>query len=530
MFKKILIVLVLFSIIIPSTTNAQTTDDIARQIAGLKQQIAELQRQLAWLQGQKAGQSCYNFDKNFGVGANGKQVTALQTVLAKEGLLPTPLPMPMTKNSDDDQDKEEDRQEGQGYAYGTASYTEMTAAAVSALQLKYQNEILTPLGLTSPTGYVGPSTRKVLNRLYGCNRVILIPIPGNLPPVISGVLGPTTLKMGETGTWEAKASDPENGPLSYSVIWGDEPVYSSVTGAPMMQKQEISQTASFTHSYAVAGTYNPTFTVTDNFGQSAKTSLSVNVGNAPSSPITVLTPNGGETLVQKTRHSVTWRANAINISTVDLYILPVQSCPGAGGTSCLPYIPSPVIIERNLAGNIYDWSVGMFHAISGWTEGYVQDGYYQIVVCSAGAQPGFYGVNEFCDSSDTFTIVSNQSKITVTSPNGGEQWVASSTQAITWRYDGAASDTKADLWLQREWSCPAGMVCAQFMSQPIVLDKNIPALFTYNWIVGTDIVNNLISTGQYRVYVCPAGSSSPFSNECDGSDNYFTIFPATVAP
>ena len=93
----------------------------------------------------------------------------------------------------------------------------------------------------------------------------------NLPPVIHGVSGPTTLKVGETGTWTVKASDPENGPLSYAVVWGDE----AFQQIPLTS--QVKQTATFTHSYAKAGVYNPTFTVTDNAGLSAKTSISVKV-------------------------------------------------------------------------------------------------------------------------------------------------------------------------------------------------------------------------------------------------------------
>ncbi|MBI2097897.1 MAG: PKD domain-containing protein [Candidatus Vogelbacteria bacterium] len=148
------------------------------------------------------------------------------------------------------------------------------AAAVSVFQLKYKNEILAPLGLTNPTGYVGPATRKKLNQLYGCNR--MPPIPGNLPPTISGVSGPTTLNVGQAGTWTVQASDPENGPLSYSVIWGDEVTVAPMAGSPAASA--VQQTATFTHAYARAGTYYPRFKVTDNAGQSNSTSLSVVVG------------------------------------------------------------------------------------------------------------------------------------------------------------------------------------------------------------------------------------------------------------
>lgn len=102
------------------------------------------------------------------------------------------------------------------------------------------------------------------------------PVPANFPPSISGVSGPTSLKIGETGTWVVKASDPENGLLSYYVNWG-EFFGDSAVGAvsPVLLS---SQTATFTHSYAVTGTYYPKFRVTDNAGQSNSASLSVVVG------------------------------------------------------------------------------------------------------------------------------------------------------------------------------------------------------------------------------------------------------------
>jgi hypothetical protein len=113
-----------------------------------------------------------------------------------------------------------------------------------------------------------------------------IPPTQNQPPVISGVSGPTTLKVNETGTWTVKASDPEQGVLTYSVMWGDEALYASAQLAPM--SGGYTQTTTFTHSYASARVYNPTFTVTDNQGLGAKTSISVNVGE-------VTTPCGGIT-------------------------------------------------------------------------------------------------------------------------------------------------------------------------------------------------------------------------------------------
>ncbi|MFH1838315.1 MAG: PKD domain-containing protein [Candidatus Kuenenbacteria bacterium] len=111
------------------------------------------------------------------------------------------------------------------------------------------------------------------------NLMSIVASSANLPPVISGVSGPTTLKIGETGTWTINASDPENGQLTYSVVWGDEDASSGKRLELVPKDSAYTQTATFTHVYNKAGNFTPTFTVTDNQGLSAKTSISVNVGD-----------------------------------------------------------------------------------------------------------------------------------------------------------------------------------------------------------------------------------------------------------
>lgn len=95
----------------------------------------------------------------------------------------------------------------------------------------------------------------------------------NLPPVVSGVSGPTTLAVGATGTWTVKAYDPENKGLSYSVLWGDDSMNSG--GAMVPKTMSVQNAATFTHVYNSAGTFNPVFYVTDEKGLQAKTSMSV---------------------------------------------------------------------------------------------------------------------------------------------------------------------------------------------------------------------------------------------------------------
>jgi hypothetical protein len=141
-------------------------------------------------------------------------------------------------------------------------------------------------------------------------------------------------------------------------------------------------------------------------------------------------------------------------------------------------------------------------------------------------QPTFYvgdgrGGDGSAQASLTVTVgPATQSDITVTSPNGGEQWVTYETKDITWNWPNAKRTDKVDLFLDPV-SCvfgPTTNACTLIALPSLTLDKNISARATYNWIVATDIDNKLILPGNYRVRVCQAGTSV-----CDTSDNYFTI-------
>src|SRR3990167_4712164 len=126
------------------SANAQTVD-IQAQIQALLAQIAQLQAQIAQLQARQSATPawCHTFNTNLRIGDSGeKEVIALQTALKKEGIA-------ISGNSD-------------------RNFDELTASAVVEFQEKYASEILAPYGLKRGTGYVGPSTRKKLNALYGC--------------------------------------------------------------------------------------------------------------------------------------------------------------------------------------------------------------------------------------------------------------------------------------------------------------------------------------------------------------------------
>ena len=95
----------------------------------------------------------------------------------------------------------------------------------------------------------------------------------NLRPIITSMTTPTVLKVGETGTWEIKATDPQNSTLTYGVDWGDNAVQ------PLAQSDRavFLQTSTFTHSYAKAGKYNIKFSVSNSAGIQTTTTTTVRV-------------------------------------------------------------------------------------------------------------------------------------------------------------------------------------------------------------------------------------------------------------
>lgn len=143
---KFLVVSVLAISAMLITPVAVKAVDVQSQIQALIQQIATLQAHLKELQSQQQGGGqawCHTFNKNLRIGDSGPEIDMLATALSEEGLFSTARTYP--------------------------DFDEYVASAVVQFQEKYASEILAPFNLKRGTGYVGPSTRKKLNALYGCS-------------------------------------------------------------------------------------------------------------------------------------------------------------------------------------------------------------------------------------------------------------------------------------------------------------------------------------------------------------------------
>jgi len=116
---------------------------------------------------------------------------------------------------------------------------------------------------------------------------------GGTAPVIHSFTGPTVLGSNETGVWEIKASDPQNGTLSYKVDWGETRFGTSFDTIAALASSGFVQNTTFTHSYTLAGTYTVTITVRDQQGLQTQTSSTVQVGGTEAQEGFSVTPNSG---------------------------------------------------------------------------------------------------------------------------------------------------------------------------------------------------------------------------------------------
>ncbi len=171
-YKKIVLSLAFLAVLSFLFVNAGTVKaiDNSALIQQLMAQIAALQAQLTQLQAQQGATQawCHTFNTNLRYGDQGSEVSALVTVLYKEGL----------------------------YNETISTINDNVASAIVAFQEKYAADILTRYGLTHGTGYVGPRTRAKLNALYGCTITTQPTIKINYLQPNSGVVGGSVTIMG----------------------------------------------------------------------------------------------------------------------------------------------------------------------------------------------------------------------------------------------------------------------------------------------------------------------------------------------
>src|SRR3989344_4340516 len=170
-------------------------------------------------------------------------------------------------------------------------------------------------------------------------------------------------------------------------------------------------------------------------------SVSFIVTSSPTQPpITVLSPNGGETWTKGTTQTIQWRQDATPVPCLlvgaycppsppiyyDIELVSYYPSPCQPGSECP--VPLPYTIANNVSGFSYSWSVGKIMT----SGGIAPDGSYMVQICQSGTN--------ICDASDSyFKVVSGipEPYIQVLSPNGGEMWQTGMPQTIRWNSQNA---------------------------------------------------------------------------------------------
>ncbi|MBI2121633.1 MAG: putative Ig domain-containing protein [Candidatus Sungbacteria bacterium] len=296
----------------------------------------------------------------------------------------------------------------------------------------------------------------------------------NQAPVISGVKGPTALKVGETGTWSVSAYDPENGPLSYSVVWGDEAVQPMPSPSPVpLSLAPVQQTATFTHSYANSRVYTPVFYVTDNQGLIAKTSMTVTID--PSARFQI-----GD------RVKTTAIVNVRGTPSLSNFASPIRGTQAVGALGTISPSPLNLATYPIYVNGYWWWYIDFDSGADGWvTENYLEK---------------FY----------------TQPSITVTVPNG-HAWQSGTNQTIQWTDSAYASNVYYTVFAVRKDGGAYGIIANQVYGTSFV------------WNVGTLYDGKLgpLAPGETSYYIQIVRQTAP---SVSSSNSPFSIMAPTPVP
>jgi hypothetical protein len=203
--------------------------------------------------------------------------------------------------------------------------------------------------------------------------------------------------------------------------------------------------------------------------------------------ILLTSPGGGEYLEHGSAHEITWSSYSLAY-TVDITLWKDGASVGT--------------IVEDLDGNSgsYTWTVGDYIG------GKVAAGPgYEIKITQDNSS-----VENVVLCGGTFTIFSNNASISVTSPNGGEDWTRGTTEYITWDAE-EIGNIKITLWKD-------GALLG------IIVNHLDPSPGSYAWTVGQHSGGTAAAETGYTIKMKEIGTPV-----ADTSDSDFTILNPSIA-
>lgn len=208
--------------------------------------------------------------------------------------------------------------------------------------------------------------------------------------------------------------------------------------------------------------------------------------------ITVLSPNGGETWYLGNTYPITWTYTNL---TGEVYI---QLVPGSN-TSTQPAIT--IASSVPIAAGSYTWTI---------PSTIMPGNYYRIRI----VWQSILDVYIADESDGPFTIASGYvtPSITVTSPNGGENWISGQTYPITWNYTNLQGTVRIEL-LSNSTTAPLVIVAETPIESGV-----------YYW----SIPNSVIPGSNYRIHIVWVSILTVYFGDLSDAD--FTISASSVVP
>jgi len=351
---------------------------------------------------------------------------------------------------------------------GAYEFNETLASAVVGFQQKYASEILTPWGLKYGTGFVGATTRAKLNKLYGC-----------------GVVNLKTYKFTSEESFDYYSFQyPNNYQIKEILTYNNRPngnlLIKEITGGEYDWLMEIT--------------------------------LQTNVGGTNDANL-----DFKDFSISKIRASCA--ADGVSGSQVCTDVLsqiPFSNSDGLSG-----YQTKIKRIVTDSQGNLKEGGIRLVYSldVSQRVKGNIRGVFISAIPTVEDSSAVGISLKQIANSFVFKAIATTVPSITVTSPNGGENWQTGNTVAIKWNTQGIGTGEKVYISLDK-WTADGNSVFGGN-----IVSEVSATVETYSWT----IPQNQEIGSHYKVTIglldnTPKGAGGT----SDSSDNYFSIVSATT--